>query len=456
MKAFALLAFFALSSVHLLAYNLTPNETVIDDGDRLLNPEHLVELEQILSEMQDSNTTASGWPLITEFHEALIPFGPPHWEKPQKVKRLCDQYFEKYGDTPDYRGLKIDYLLLVTYRANRLGLDGDTRLEDRNAFKAPYIEEANKLLEAVPWGERNSLWYLQKGRVLFFQGNDLTEWISSVRKLHPEHQHLLLALIYETKMDLKAIEFEIAQRDLSSESSNMLYARMITSLLQNRRANQQVFLDNADWERHMDGLERLYEKYPTDYNYDVYRYFACLLEEKELAKKLFEEGPDRPSTYLWTSSEFPFEDWKAWATGKVTFPKLEKDQDLFGVWKEVESFEIYPKSSEEDHLKWPVYYIYDREHKLQIIGAYAGGMNHKGRSWEIKGAGYVKITNLSNRQSWSQTMFTNCETLIVQHLASPYATTYFEYIGTVEEALPEIEEIYYELNPSKANSKQAK
>lgn len=304
--------------------------------------------------------------------------------------------------------------------------------------------------------ERDSLWYMQKGKVLFHQDENLEGWISMVRKEYPRHPNLLLALTEENNMTMEMIEDEIARRGLDTESADILYAQLLVVLWGQSRSNQERHEPDVDWERHMNGLRTRFQIYPSDYNYDVYRFFACFTEDKELARQLFEEGPVRPQTYLWSNSEFPFEDWKAWATGKHTFPKLENDQTLIGVWKQIDRYSIYPERSEDYYRKWPVYYVYDQEHKLRIIGKYKGGMNHRTRDWEIVGPGHVRITNLTNERTWSQTMFCDGEALAVQHLARPYGTSYFEYVGSVEDALPELVETYYEHNPGKRDQEETK
>jgi len=227
-----------------------------------------------------------------------------------------------------------------------------------------------------------------------------------------------------------------------------LYAQVITTLLENHFRNQEPFFKLVDWDRHMNGLLLLSERHPTDYNYDVYRYFACYQNNKELAKILFEEGPERPLTYLWSSSEFPFEDWRAWATGQPTFPKLERDEDLFGVWKVVDAFGRYP-SKPKNYESKPVYYAYDSDHGLQIVGMYPGGMNHRTRTWEIISPGHLKYKNLYNGTSSSQTVFTDGTTMIVQSLGAPNRTTYLTYEGTIDEVLPSINATFFEQNPTR-------
>lgn len=448
MKATTLFILLAFSSIPLLGYDLTSREQVMEDGHRLLSAKHVAELEQILTGLNDADRTDSGWPMKTYLYERLIPLGPPRWEKPVKAKRLCDQYLETFGDTPEYRSLKVQYLILVTYRAVRLGLDGQNELENRDDFIVPHLENASRLLGETPPQERDSLWYLQKGWVLRLKDSDLTEWIVNVREAYPEHPELLIALSYEEGLDVPAIEAEISKRSLTGESADILYAQVITTLLEHHFRNQESFSASVNWDRHMNGLLLLSERHPTDYNYDVYRYFACYLNNKELASILFEEGPERPLTYLWRSSEFPFEDWRAWATGQPTFPKLERDEDLFGVWKVVDAFGSYPSKPENYDAK-PTYHAYDSGNGLQIIGMYPGGMNHRTRTWEIISPGHLKYNNLYNGTSSSQTIFTDGSTMIVQSLGAPYGTTYLTYEGTIEEVLPGINATFFELNPNR-------
>jgi len=61
----------------------------------------------------------------------------------------------------------------------------------------------------------------------------------------------------------------------------------------------------------------------------------------------------------------------------------------------------------------------------------------------------MRITRIKNRSSWSQTMFTDGETLVVQHLGAPYGTTYLVYEGTVEEVLSGANENFFQLNPNR-------
>lgn len=458
MKFTLLLTLLSISSINLLGYTLIPAKQLREDGRRLINPRHIDELEKVLSELDDESVTESGWPAKIAFYDALLPKGGPSKTDPAKVRRLCDEYKEVYGETPDYNRLKVNYLLMVIGRANFYGLDGNRKLDDRGAFVAPLIKEADQMLDAFALDERDSLWYMQKGKVLFLQDENIEEWISGVRKNYPKHPNLLLALIEENNMTEEMIEAEIASRGLDIESADILYAQVFTVLWGQgpSRSKQERYAPDVDWERLMNGIWERYQAYPTDYNYDVYRFFACYIEDKDLARKLFEEGPDRPQTYLWSSSDFPFEDWKAWATGENTFPKLEQEKMLFGVWKQVDRYSIYPERSHEYYRRRPTYYIFDEEHKLQIIGKYRGGMNHKTRDWEIVSPGHVRITNLTNDRTWSETMFCDGKALVVQLLARPYGTSYYEYVGTVEEALPKINETYHELNPGKKVKKPRK
>lgn len=144
MKSFLLLTILSFSSVNLLGYNLIPAKQLREDGRRLINPEHIADLEKILSDLNDDSVTESGWPAKIAFYDALLPKGGPSKTHPSKVKRLCDEYKEVYGETPDYNRLKVNYLLMVIRRANFYGLDGDRKLDDREAFITPLIAESPK------------------------------------------------------------------------------------------------------------------------------------------------------------------------------------------------------------------------------------------------------------------------------------------------------------------------
>ena len=80
MKAVTFLTIALCASMSLPGSHLPSREQVRVDGRRLLSPKHVEELERVLTELKDSDATASGWPLKTYFYESLIPFGPPRWE----------------------------------------------------------------------------------------------------------------------------------------------------------------------------------------------------------------------------------------------------------------------------------------------------------------------------------------------------------------------------------------
>ena len=59
------------------------------------------------------------------------------------------------------------------------------------------------------------------------------------------------------------------------------------------------------------------------------------------------------------------------------------------------------------------------------------------------------LQELKSRSSWSQTMFIDGETLVVQYTGAPYGTTYLVYEGTVEEVLSGANENFFQLNPNR-------
>jgi hypothetical protein len=378
-----------------------------------------------------------------------MPYGPPNWISPKKVEKLCNEYVETYGDNKTSKILRAQHQLIVAYRAIRLKRDEDKKIEAPRTFAMPYLERADALLNSFNEEDRSPIWYISRLRLLSLQQLEDPTTLRAIRERYPTNAAVFKCWAFIQSPNIEEIEEEIKARHLDEVTASILYARAITELALDSRGQQAAIESEVSWDKLNTGLRAIYEKYPCDYNYDVYRFFACWQNDKELAKELFQNGPERPISFLWSTSEFPFEDWKQWATGKTTFPLVETNKEMIGVWRITDAFKKYPIMEEGYYERYPTYYIYHPDNMLQIIRVKDGGMNYKTRAWEIIEPGHLKITKTKHHpigQSWSQTVFSDCENMVNQHLAAPYGTTYLNYQGTIETQLPEIEKAYYQLN----------
>jgi hypothetical protein len=63
-------------------------------------------------------------------------------------------------------------------------------------------------------------------------------------------------------------------------------------------------LTPADWKKMKAGFDDIVKRYPDDWNYNHYAWFACVARDAATTKQAFEKVGDRLDTSLWSNRQW--------------------------------------------------------------------------------------------------------------------------------------------------------
>lgn len=410
-------------------------------SEKWFNEQDVDSLHRFSFQLKDGAKTKDGWPLYAAFFDTFIPEGPPRWINLNKTARILDAYRSKYGEDKLWKilsaklyyckGFKITFMI-------RIGRGNPERLPEAEK----YFQRSLGFLSSIPVEQRGAAWLRMQGRLKEQLKQDLSNWHEEVRCEYPTDPSFLADYTgLEPRFGNSVFE-EIERRNLPPREESMLYAQLVCRMLElkDRDIETDLFFDE---QRVWDGINLLYDEFPSDLNFDLCRFFACIFDNREVALKLFREGPEFPVSHLWDKSEFPFFDWKNWALGEPPFPLLLEGSDLFGVWRTAFSSNI-TRGARGDEFYGTVkdFTVFHDDGRVQYI-RFGGDKNwNHFREFKFVEEGHLK-ERLATRDMWiDKTAFLDDGILVIKWLSAPYGTTYLEYVGDVATALDEVERAY--------------
>ncbi len=273
-------------------------------------------LEKTEEELRTSKSRfPSGLYKVSSFYEGLA---APWGGKDEQLNGPTNDSLQKHFQKLDaWKKAKPDSMLADIILANTLSdfvSDDDAIKKARTILDKVYADHQGKNIPPI--------WYYVLLHLAYHQGwshKDYDRWFEEAITVDPEYHdfyfakaYYLLPSQYGTEGDLEKFAEESGEK-----YSPEMYARIYWSVDFVYTAEKFFPASHANWALMKAGFEDMVNHWPTSaWDMNAYCHFACLAQDKETAKKLFEQLHEKYYPRIWGSLE-TFQKYEDWASDKT-------------------------------------------------------------------------------------------------------------------------------------------
>lgn len=194
------------------------------------------------------------------------------------------------------------------YRSGRLAREVDPA--KWKPFHA-YIERAAQAL-ASPKIVRDPAWYCATIRLAAFQSTDLRQFAQLVDEASNHFPYFYDIYFFAAHRlapkwggSPEAFEWlaNLAVAKTRKVEGQALYARLYWSIGQGDLRDDLFTATLADWKKMKVGFDDIVKRYPSEWNFNNYAWFACLARDQATLKQAFERVGDDIDRTLWSGPE---------------------------------------------------------------------------------------------------------------------------------------------------------
>jgi hypothetical protein len=327
-----LLLLVLLTSTSMAAPQLSGRREVEAEVSRLWDRRAFDELDTLEKSLRSTNaTSASGWPMLFMFYQALDSLPVLEGEglaSLNKAEADTDKWLAKSPSSNFGRFLKIDFLMARAWRARGHGYANTVSAAQWKEFSA-YMDEASEYLTRQKASlSSNPNWYsawLDIANATSWPKPEYDELLAEAVKRHGRYLPILIQVILHRTPkwggSYREMDDFIASSTLNiaPPERDELYARQYSYAFE-----QSLFPDRArskvSCERWLRGYEEILRKYSTSYNVNHAAFAAVACADKPVAARYLKQlGAQSPDLSVWGADQdgaVAFFKARSWATGE--------------------------------------------------------------------------------------------------------------------------------------------